>query len=209
MLTVQIEKELTHFTLDVDFKATSEIVVLFGPSGSGKTTILNCIAGLSTPDRGLLRYKDTVYFKGGKNLIPTRKRKVGYVFQDYALFPHMTVWKNIEYGLKDEQFAKQLMEELKITHLKNTYPRYISGGEKQRVALVRALATKPQILLLDEPFSALDTSTRKRSQQELLRIHQKWKIPILLVTHNEEEAKLLGDRILYIEGGKLIQEKNK
>lgn len=203
MLTVQIQKQLSHFALDVDFNVNDEIVVLFGPSGSGKTTILNCIAGLSKPDEGIIRYNHMNFFQNGKTNVPTQKRRVGYLFQDYALFPHMTVWNNIKYGMKEEQFAIQLMKELRIEHLHNEYPRHISGGEKQRVAIARALATEPNILLLDEPFSALDDDTRQNSQEELLRIHKLWKIPVIVVTHNRTEAVKLGNRILYINEGKL------
>lgn len=119
----------------------------------------------------------------------------------------MTVWKNISYGMKNETFAKDFMRELQIEHLANKYPSEISGGEKQRVALVRAIATEPDALLLDEPFSALDDHTRIKSHEELLRIHQLWRIPIILVTHNREEAEKLGDRILYLENGKLANER--
>lgn len=203
MLTVHLQKQLSHFTLDVQFKVSHEVVVLFGPSGSGKTTILNCIAGLTTPDHGIIRYRDITFFNNDKTYVPTQKRRVGYIFQDYALFPHMTVWDNIKYGMKEERFAKQLMKELRIEHLSNQYPRQISGGEKQRVAIARALATEPNILLLDEPFSALDDDTRERSHDELLRIHRQWEVPVILVTHNRMEAEKLGDRILYINQGKL------
>lgn len=206
MLSVQINKQLTHFTLEVDLHIQQEIVVLFGPSGSGKTTILNCIAGLTKPDQGIIRYQDLVFFKDGKTLIPTHKRQIGYVFQDYALFPHMTVWKNIAYGMKQEAFAIELMKELKIDHLKQQYPHAISGGEKQRVALARALATEPIVLLLDEPFSALDEKTRQKGYEELLRLHQLWKIPVILVTHHLDEARYLADRILFIDQGLIINE---
>lgn len=208
MLTVDIQKKLSHFDLSVHFSAKNEIIVLFGPSGSGKTTILNCIAGLTHPDAGKIRLNDKTFFDG-KSLIPIQKRKIGYLFQDYALFPHMTVWKNIAYGMKQEAFAKNFMKELKIEHLADKYPSEISGGEKQRVAIVRALATEPDALLLDEPFSALDDDTRSKSHEELLRIHKSWRIPIILVTHHREEAKKLGDRILYIRSGRLSTEDKK
>jgi|SRR5690625_173177 len=203
MLTVQIEKKLSHFSLHAEFGVDKEIVSLFGPSGSGKTTILNCIAGLTKPDRGLIRLNDMTFFSDGNTKVPTQHRRVGYLFQDYALFPHMTVWDNIKYGMIDEPFARQLMKELRIDHLSSNYPRQISGGEKQRVAIARALATEPDVLLLDEPFSALDDDTRLRSHEELLRIHELWNIPIILVTHNRIEAEKLADRILYINEGQL------
>ncbi len=116
----------------------------------------------------------------------------------------MTVWNNIKYGMKNEQLTKKLMEVAGIQHLLEEYPRTISGGEKQRVALVRALATEPEALLLDEPFSSLDNQTKMECRNELLRLHAFWNIPILLVTHDKEEAKLLGNRILQIENGTLV-----
>ncbi|HLS20783.1 MAG TPA: ATP-binding cassette domain-containing protein [Bacillota bacterium] len=207
MLTVKINKQLTHYLLDVEFTVSDEIVVLFGPSGSGKTTILNCIAGITTPDEGFIRYEDELLFEHKTVNVPIQKRQIGYLFQDYALFPHMTVWKNIYYGTKNETFAKQLMTDLRIAHLKNEYPQNISGGEKQRVALARALATEPKILLLDEPFSALDESTRVRAQQELVNIYEQWNIPIIIITHDYTEAKRLANRVLYIHEGRLTKGK--
>lgn len=205
MLKVNIEKKLPHVKLNVQFEVHKEIVVLLGVSGSGKTTILNCIAGLDKPDSGMISLNGLVFFHNGKNYIPTQKRNIGYIFQNYALFPHMTVWDNITYGMKNETFANNLIEELGLEHLKDQYPQNISGGEKQRVAITRALATEPDALLLDEPFNALDDENRMRCQQELLRIHQLWKIPVVLVTHNQSEAKLLGNRILYLHDGELFE----
>lgn len=206
MLTVDIKKRLAHFELAVDFTvAKDEIVVLFGPSGSGKTTILNCIAGLAKANIGFIKLNDQLVFDSPKLHIPIQQRNIGYLFQDYALFPHLTVWKNIAYGMKSKAFAVELMKELRIDHLKEQYPHEISGGEKQRVAIARALATEPALLLLDEPFSALDDDTRDRSHEELLRLHQLWKIPIILVTHSHAEAEKLGNRILYLSDGKLME----
>ncbi|HLR67644.1 ATP-binding cassette domain-containing protein [Virgibacillus alimentarius] len=202
MLNVHIRKSLFHFELDVEFVVRNEIVVLFGASGSGKTTILNCIAGLSKANEGLISLNDKIFFKGKKSHVPMQQRKIGYLFQDYALFPHMTVWKNISYGMKSEKLAKDLMEELNIGHLIQQYPHEISGGEKQRVAIARALATEPQLLLLDEPFSALDDETRAKGHHELIRLQKLWGIPVIMVTHSHEEAKKLGDRIIYIKRGK-------
>lgn len=203
MLTVQITKQLKHYILDVNFTVNREIVALFGPSGSGKTTILNSIAGITVPNTGCIRYQDEFLFDHKSVNVPIQKRKIGYLFQDYALFPHMTVWQNINYGTKDELFAKQLMIDLQIDHLSTQYPQSISGGEKQRVALARALATEPNILLLDEPFSALDETTRLKAHKELLNIHGQWKIPTIIVTHDYKEAKKLANRLLYIHEGQL------
>jgi len=205
MLFVSIKKQLTHFKLDVEFTLKNEIAVLFGKSGSGKTTILNCIAGLMKPEQGKICLNKKVLFDK-KNNVPIQHREIGYLFQDYALFPHMTVWKNIKYGMSNEEFAKHLMNELKIAQLKDAYPHEISGGEKQRVALARALATEPKLLLLDEPFSALDDSTRAISHDQLLRLHELWKIPVILVTHSREEAEKLGSRILEIVQGEFKKE---
>lgn len=204
MLTVHIQKNLKHFELNVRFEVKNEVVVLFGSSGSGKTTILNCIAGLSKPNAGLIELNNETLYQTKIVHVPVQRRHIGYLFQDYALFPHMTVWKNISYGMKNEHFAEQLMKELNISHLIKQYPHEISGGEKQRVALTRALATQPAALLLDEPFSALDDETREKSHEELLRIHKLWKIPIILVTHNKSEARKLADRMLFIHEGRLV-----
>ena len=204
MLTVAIKKRLAHFDLAVNFTvATDEIIVLFGPSGSGKTTILNCIAGLTKANSGLIKLNDRLLFESPKTNIPIQQRNIGYLFQDYALFPHLTTWKNIAYGMKSDAFAVELIKELRIDHLVEQYPHEISGGEKQRVAIARALATEPALLILDEPFSALDDDTRNRSHEELLRLHQLWKIPIILVTHSHAEAEKLGNRILDLAEGKL------
>lgn len=206
MLKVDIHKQLTHFQLRVQFNVGREIAVLFGPSGSGKTSILNCIAGLTSIDSGSVKLNNRFLMKDGRSMVPIQERKIGYLFQDYALFPHMTVWKNIAYGMESEDFAVHLMKELGIAHLEHQYPHQISGGEKQRVAIARAIATKPDLLLLDEPFSALDDQTRLHSHDELLRIHNQWKIPVILVTHKHDEAKKLADTILYIEDGKFTKE---
>src|SRR5690625_1289904 len=207
MLTVHITKQLKHYLLDVNFSVNREIVALFGPSGSGKTTILNSIAGITPPDAGYIRYQDECLFEHKTVNVPIQKRKIGYLFQDYALFPHMTIWQNINYGTKNEMFAKQLMIDLQIDHLSTEYPQNISGGEKQRVALARALATEPNMLLLDEPFSALDETTRLKAHEELLNIHTEWKIPTIIVTHDYEEAKKLANRLLYIHEGQLTEPK--
>lgn len=209
MLHVQIKKRLPHFLLDIECQMKDEILVLFGPSGSGKTTILNCIAGLDHPDEGYIALDQQVFFHGKRKSLPVQKRNIGYLFQDYALFPHMTVEKNIFYGVKkkDQQTSdsiQSLLQVLGIHHLLKKYPRQISGGEKQRVALARALATEPSILILDEPLSALDEDTRLECQDELLRLHAMWRIPFIIVTHDRSEADKLGDTILFLEKGKIM-----
>lgn len=209
MLDVRMIKKLAHFEVDVQFQMDKEIVVFVGPSGSGKTTVLNAIAGLVKPDFGLISLNQKIFFRDGMTMLPPRKRNVGYLIQDYALFPHMTVAKNIAYGVhkkESKDMVEKLTSLLKISHLLSKYPHQISGGEKQRVALARALATEPSILLLDEPLSALDRETRIDCQDELLRLHDLWKIPFLIVTHDREEARKLGDRIIFMESGQLVRE---
>ncbi|MED1785633.1 ABC transporter ATP-binding protein [Brevibacillus fortis] len=210
MLSVNIQKRLPDFILDVSFSVQKEIVVLFGPSGSGKTTILNSIAGLVHPDTGVIQLNENVYYREGQKPLPVQKRNIGYLFQDYALFPHMTVEQNVRYGLKKghELNLAPLLSTVGIDHLLQKYPHQLSGGQKQRVALIRALATEPDILLLDEPLSALDADTRKQCQDELLRLHAIWNIPFLLVTHDREETEKLADVILLIDNGTIKERKN-
>ena len=212
MLEVNIKKRLSHYDLEVEFNVRDEILVLFGPSGSGKTTILHTIAGLTQPDAGLINLGDKSFFDGQTSSMSVQERNVGVLFQDYALFPHMTVGKNIRYGMKRKGedgslVVDQLLHVLGIQQLLSKYPHQISGGEKQRVALARALATEPSVLLLDEPLSALDRQTRIECQNELMRLHELWKIPFIIVTHDQEEADKLGDRILFLEHGKIIDER--
>ncbi|MDC0760032.1 ABC transporter ATP-binding protein [Brevibacillus sp. AG] len=210
MLFVNIQKRLPDFILDVSFSVQKEIVVLFGPSGSGKTTILNSIAGLVHPDTGVIQLNENVFYREGQKPLPVQKRNIGYLFQDYALFPHMTVEQNVRYGLKKEHELNlaPLLSTVGIDHLLQKYPHQLSGGQKQRVALVRALATEPDILLLDEPLSALDADTRKQCQDELLRLHAMWNIPFLLVTHDHEEAEKLADVIFLIDNGTIKERKH-
>ncbi|MFS0687767.1 ATP-binding cassette domain-containing protein [Sporosarcina sp. 179-K 8C2 HS] len=214
MLKVNIKKRLAHYDLDIEFGMKDEILVLFGPSGSGKTTILHMIAGLTKPDEGLIKLGDNTFFQGKGSSLSVQERNVGMLFQDYALFPHMTAGRNIRYGMKskdeDRSFVvDHLLHVLGIQQLVSKYPHQISGGEKQRVALARALASEPSILLLDEPLSALDRETRIDCQNELIRLHEMWKIPFIIVTHDMEEAKKIGDRILFLEHGKIVDEKEK
>ena len=210
MLKVDIKKALSHYTLEVAFEVSDEIVVLFGPSGSGKTTIMNCIAGITHPDSGIVTLDDRCFYQTNERPLSIQSRNVGYLFQEYALFPHMTVEQNILYGAKAKglpigsPLIQQILEVIGIAHLHKRFPRQISGGEQQRVALARALASAPDILLLDEPFSALDQETRSQCHDILLRLHQQWSIPVLLVTHDVEEAKKLGEKILRIERGKFV-----
>lgn len=206
MLNVNFSKQLDQFELQTEFKLDKEIMALIGSSGSGKTTLLNCIAGIVQPDQGEISLNGRVFYSQEIKPLKIQKRKVGYLFQDYALFPHFTAEKNILYSLPknaDLSHVNEITLLLGIRELLHKYPHQISGGEKQRVALARALAAKPDILLLDEPFSALDDTTRSSCQNQLLRIHDLWKIPIILVTHRIADAEELAQRILRVEKGEV------
>ena len=177
------------------------------PSGCGKTTTLRCIAGLLEPDAGRIVFDGQVFHDSShKIFIPPRDRHIGYMFQDYALFPHMNVQKNIWYGVKHPTTETALMYEkllslLKLEHLTQRYADRLSGGEKQRIALARALMANPRLLLLDEPLSSLDLDTRLELQQELKELQKLWKIPFILVTHDPEEALAMGTQVFFIEKG--------
>ena len=181
-----------------------EFITLLGSSGCGKTTTLRIIAGLEMPDAGQV-------FLDGKDVtaLNPEDRDVNTVFQNYALFPHMNVKKNIWYGVKQQtdkanELYEKLLSLLKIEQLIGRFVGQLSGGEKQRVALARALMAEPAILLLDEPMSSLDRETRLELQAELKNMQQIWQIPFILVTHNSEEALALGDQLLFLEKGRQI-----
>ncbi|MGE5630597.1 MAG: ATP-binding cassette domain-containing protein [Caulobacteraceae bacterium] len=209
MIFVDIHKRLRYFDMNIQFKSSNEVLIIQGPSGSGKTTILNCIAGIDQPDAGSVIINDTVvYSSDDKVNLPVKNRNIGYVFQDYALFPHMTVKDNILFGakskgIKNSDYCEVLMDKFKIKHLEKRYPSRISGGEKQRVALARALCAKPELLLLDEPFSALDADIKEKLYSEFIDLKKTLDIGVILITHNDEEAKLLGDRIIKIRDGQI------
>ena len=210
MLSVDITKNLPDFSLSIRFSIERDILVLFGPSGCGKTTTLRSIAGLLQPDGGRIVNDGEVFFDAaGKIVIPPRQRRIGYMFQDFALFPHMSVYRNIWYGVRDhDREARQMYEKLtsllKIGHLAERSPGQLSGGEKQRVALARALMAQPKILLLDEPLSSLDTETRLEVRNELREMQRIWNIPFILVTHDPDEASFLGDQVLYMQKGRQV-----
>ncbi len=204
-----IYRKIDEFTLQISLEVKQgELVSLLGPSGCGKTTTLRIIAGFEMSDRGTvsLNGRDIAH-------LPPEKRDVGMVFQDYALFPHMTVYENIAYGPRLRKWDKKRIDDsvkrfLKIVHLEGFEKRKtenLSGGEQQRVALARALVTEPQLLLLDEPLSALDAKLRKSLRKEIRRIQQELKITTIYVTHDQEEALAISDRIAVMEGGKCVQ----
>lgn len=208
-LEVSIRKKLKGFQLKVDFEADQDTLGILGASGSGKSMTLRCIAGIETPDEGKIILNDRVLFDSKRRInLPCRERKVGFLFQNYALFPHMTVEKNIGFslsGLTDEERVRKVknaIEMLQLKELEKRYPSELSGGQQQRVALARALVVEPEVLLLDEPFSALDEYLRNQMVNQLMETLSDYKGVALFVTHNMEEAYRLCKRIMVIDHGK-------
>ena len=205
-------RKLARFALDVKFSVPAGVTVIFGPSGSGKTTILQCLAGLTAPDEGRIVVGDDVLFDSRSKInLPPQERRVGYVFQDLALFPHMTAAENVAFGIRvngDERtrMVRGILERFHITHLAGHRPSEISGGQRQRVALARALVTNPRMLLLDEPFSALDDDLKLAIIGDLKQWLAQNSIPVLLVTHDRSEASLLAERMLLMKEGSVVQQ---
>jgi xanthine dehydrogenase accessory factor len=211
-LTVCLKKALDRFTLDVAWEIGNELAVIFGPSGSGKSLTLKLLAGLMRPDEGFIRVDGkTFYDSTVKSVVPPQDRSFGYVFQDLALFPHMTVEENIHYGAAGHQRSqrdKRVREMLDIFHLdglEKKLPSEISGGQKQRVAFARALIRKPDVLLLDEPFTSLDTSLRLEMRNVLKDIWSEFNVPVILVTHDIFDARALADTVIVYADGKVVR----
>lgn len=208
-LEVQIAKQLPEFMLDVKFRVDGGAPLsILGPSGSGKTMLLRCIAGLERPDSGSVTLDNHVLLDTKRKIrVPSRSRRLGLLFQQYALFPHRTVFENIEFGVRHLERAQresriaEVTRRTHITGLDQRYPRELSGGEQQRVALARALAIEPEALLLDEPLSALDAHLRNQIEGQLQETFAEYRRPTLLVTHNVEEAYRLCDQMLVLSRG--------
>ena len=198
---------------DLRFRCdTARITVLFGPSGAGKTTVLRCLAGLDCPDAGSIRCGDQVWFDQARSIcLPPWRRNIGYLAQDGALFPHLDVVRNIAFGLRElpsEARAARVEETIRLLNLnglESRLPQQLSGGEQQRVALARAVARRPQLLLLDEPLSALDLPARTRLRTELRWLLLQFGIPVLVVTHDRVESLALGDDLIVIDRGQIAQ----
>lgn len=212
MLEIDIEKHLPGFDLKINLKCGNEFVVIMGPSGCGKSITLKTIAGLLNPDRGRIVFAGKTLFDSSQKInIKARHRKVGFVFQNGALLPHLSVEQNVGYGLEkmpQQELRKTIlpqMELLRIDRLANKYPHQLSGGQQQRVAIARALVYKPDLLLLDEPFAALDNLMRSKFSLDLLNIRKQFGIPILMVTHNLNEAYTMGDKIAVMDEGEILQ----
>jgi molybdate transport system ATP-binding protein len=213
MLEVTFQKRLPGFALDVAFTTDKELAVLFGPSGAGKSLTLQAIAGTVTPDAGrILLDGQPLYDSSKRHHLPPQQRRVGYVPQHYALFPHLTVAENIAFGLgrlpqrMRTQRVAELLELFRMQGFERSMPRQLSGGQQQRVALARALAVQPRLLLLDEPFAALDGVLRETLRQELLQVYARWRITVLLVTHDLADVFALGQRVFVYDRGQIIQQ---
>ena len=213
MIHVAIKKRLFsakgEMNLDVDFEInTRELVTLYGPSGAGKTSILRMLCGLSIPDNGSIVVEGETWFNSAKKInLKPQQRNVGIVFQDYALFPNMTVKENLAYARDKTQSNKiinELLELTELTNLAHVKPDFLSGGQRQRVALARAIVRQPKILLLDEPMSALDTLLRLKIQDYILRVHEQFHLTTLLVSHDILEVIRLSKHVFHVDHGKII-----
>jgi molybdate transport system ATP-binding protein len=205
MIEIDLRHHLENFALDVTFKSEGGVVALFGPSGAGKTTIVNAIAGLIRPDEGRIVVNDRVLFDSAKGaFVKPHRRRVGYVFQDPRLFPHMTVLENLRYGQQGDT-SNDFIELLGLAHLLNRYPRNLSGGEAQRVAIGRALFANPEILLMDEPLAALDAARKAEILPYLAKIRDTTKVPIFYVSHAMSEVAQLANDIVLIKDGKVAR----
>jgi molybdate transport system ATP-binding protein len=209
MIDINITKALhgAHGAMELHLNTTiqqGEFVALTGKSGSGKTTLLRILAGLEKAE-GKLLVEETLWLDA-QYICPPQQREIGFVFQDYALFENMTIEQNLLFVAKDKTLAQHLLEVTELSSMKNRYPKALSGGQKQRVALCRALMKKPKLLLLDEPFSALDGAMREKLQKELLTLHKEFHTTTIMVTHNKSEMYQLASRLIVLENGKVVQD---
>lgn len=219
MLSAAFDTHLEDFHLALDLHVEEgKTTVLLGESGAGKSTVLRLLAGLLYPERGHIKFNNIVYYDDGQKsgrriVVPPQKRPFGYVFQDYVLFPHLTIFENVAFGLRAQRYAEkelryqvtEILEKVQLSEYAARYPTQLSGGQQQRVAIARALVLRPQLLLLDEPLSALDIQTRREVRQQLRNILSSSHITTVMVTHQYLDALLFGEQILVLEHGQMIQ----
>jgi molybdate transport system ATP-binding protein len=211
VLAVDVEKQLGTFKVNVRFEAVGGATALFGPSGSGKTSLVNMVAGLLEPDRGIIALDDTVLFDAGRNIdVPPHKRRIGYVFQEGRLFPHLSVRQNLDYGRRmngqprDQNEFDRIAALLDIGQLLDRRPRMLSGGERQRVAVGRALLMRPRLLLLDEPLASLDAGHKREILPYLVRLRDEAKVPIVYVSHMPAEVRRIATEVVLLNDGKVV-----
>ncbi len=209
MIKIDINKKLHgasgEMNLDIDLKIQEgDFVALAGQSGSGKTTLLRILAGLEEA-QGTIKVGDEIWLDDTKSL-PVQKRKIGFVFQDYALFPNMSVEENLLYVTKDTLLADKLLAITELSELKNRLPNTLSGGQKQRVSLCRAMMNKPKLLLMDEPLSALDPNMRTKLQYEILTLHKEFGTTTIMVSHDPSEMYRLSSRVIVLNNGKILND---
>ncbi|WP_029001715.1 ABC transporter ATP-binding protein [Azohydromonas australica] len=214
-LQLSVSDGRRRFDLDVAFASEAPVVALYGPSGAGKSLTLQAMAGLLKPRAGHVRVGGRTWFDGAAGIdVPADTRGAGYLFQHYALFPHLSVRRNVAFGLTtwcralsraDAQRVDELLEGFGLTALAHSRPRTLSGGQQQRVALARALACNPQVLLLDEPFAALNPQLRQQLREELSAVRARWGIPAVMITHDVEDVLALANVAFLIEGGRAVR----
>ncbi|VEJ20905.1 ABC transporter ATP-binding protein [Neisseria animaloris] len=216
LFDIEIRKRLPSFDLEVCIRSDVQKLALVGASGSGKSLTLQLVSGLLQSDGGHIRIGSRTWFDSkSRTDIPAQKRGVGLMFQDYALFPHLTVAQNIGFGLRQgllnpkgrpSEKVRHWLDLLRLSHVAGHYPHQISGGQKQRTALARALIVQPELLLLDEPFSALDADLRRHTRGELLQLQAQSGVPMILITHDRADAEVLADEIWRMDNGRVVKE---
>ena len=211
MLRVDVFKQLGEFSVDVAFSGKGQVTGLFGSSGAGKTSLIAMIAGLTQPDRGVIALNKVTLFDGNAGInVPPHLRRIGYVFQDARLFPHLSVAQNLDYGRRMNRLTRDLAEESRITemldigHLLDRRPGGLSGGERQRVALGRALLSQPRLLLLDEPMGALDEARKREILPYLTRLRDEGEVPMVFVSHDADEMRQLATDVVMLKAGRII-----
>ena len=210
-LQVELEKKVKTGTIQVKFSLENEVLGILGRSGCGKSVTLKCIAGILQPEKGKIQLDDRVLYDSGRNISrKARERRIGYLFQNYALFPNLTVLENICFSLKrsdreGQAYARELMERFYLTEVADSYPAILPGGQQQRTAMARMLAARPEVLLLDEPFSALDSFLRREMEREVREVLKSFGGVSILVSHNKEEIRRLTQRCMVMEQGKIAE----